>query len=144
MPVQVNGSPLKVEVEHLRRKDFDRRDDHLRATVMEIVSTLKELLVMHPLYNEQLKSFANIGGDFHNPDKLADMAASLTSADEDALQAILEELSVPERCALVTPRALPHLSPHACSRCVLHWLLFHTDDTLATCGSAVRMMGERP
>ena len=101
--MQVNGSPLKVEVEHLRRKDFDRRDDHLRATVMEIVSTLKELLVMHPLYNEQLKSFANIGGDFHNPDKLADMAASLTSADEDALQAILEELSVPDRCALATP-----------------------------------------
>ena len=82
----------------MRRKDYDRNDDNLKATTMEIVSTLKELLVMHPLYNEQLKSFANIGGDFHNPERLADMAASLTSADEDSLQAVLEELSVPDRC----------------------------------------------
>lgn len=93
----MSKSPLKVEVEHLRPKPFDRQDDNLRATVMEVVTTLKDLLTMHPLYNEQLKSFANIGGDFHNPDRLADMAASLTSADEDALQAILEELSVPDR-----------------------------------------------
>lgn len=106
--LQVSQSPLKVEVEHLRRREFPR-DDNLRATVMEIVSTLKELLVMHPLYNEQLKSFANLGGDFHNPDRLADMAASLTSADEEALQAILEELSVPARCTvLCTSKAISH------------------------------------
>lgn len=97
--MQVSAAPLKVEVEHLRRKEYNRGDDTLRATSMEVVSTLKELLVMHPLYNEQLKSFANMGGDFHNPDRLADMAASLTSADESALQAVLEELSVPDRCA---------------------------------------------
>lgn len=29
---------------------------------MELVSTLKELLHLHPLYNEQLKSFAAFGG----------------------------------------------------------------------------------
>jgi ATP-dependent Lon protease len=31
---------------------------------MELVSTLKELLHLHPLYNEQLKSFAAFGGAF--------------------------------------------------------------------------------
>ena len=84
-------------MEHLRNLDFDRKADTLKATNMEVVSTLKELLTMHPLYNEQLRSFANVGGDFNNPDRLADLAASLTSADEEALQAILEELDIPKR-----------------------------------------------
>jgi ATP-dependent Lon protease len=96
--VQASTSPLRVEVEHMRKKDFDRKADMLKATNMEVVSTLKDLLTMHPLYNEQLKSFANVGGDFNNPDRLADLAASLTSADEDALQAIMEEVDIPKRC----------------------------------------------
>ena len=29
----------------------------LRATTMEIISTLKELLHLHPLYNEQMRNF---------------------------------------------------------------------------------------
>ncbi len=64
---------------------------------MEMVTTLKELLHLHPLYNEQLKSFANFGGDFHDASRLSDMGASLTSASEDALQAVLEQLAVPDR-----------------------------------------------
>ena len=67
---------------------------------MEMVTTLKELLHLHPLYNEQLKSFANFGGDFHDASRLSDMGASLTSASEDLLQAVLEQLSVPERWSL--------------------------------------------
>ena len=67
---------------------------------MEVVTTLKELLHMHPLYNEQLKSFATYGGDFNDASRLSDMGASLTSASEDALQAVLEQLNVPERCAV--------------------------------------------
>jgi len=96
--LQASSSPLRVGVEHLRNLEYDRRADELKATNMEVVSTLKDLLTMHPLYNEQLRSFANVGGDFNNPDRLADMAASLTSADEDALQALLEELDIPKRC----------------------------------------------
>ena len=37
---------------------------------MELVSTLKELLHLHPLYNEQLKSFAAFGGDFQDASRL--------------------------------------------------------------------------
>ena len=29
----------------------------MQATTMEIISTLKELLHMHPLYNEQMRNF---------------------------------------------------------------------------------------
>lgn len=32
-----------------------------QATTMEIISTLKELLHMHPLYNEQMRNFIQVG-----------------------------------------------------------------------------------
>ena len=44
-----------------------------------------------------LRSFAAFGSDFHDLSRLTDMGASLTSADESALQQVLEELSVPAR-----------------------------------------------
>ncbi|KAK9906845.1 hypothetical protein WJX75_009027 [Coccomyxa subellipsoidea] len=97
----VGDDPLKVAVEHLRDQPYNPNDDHLKATTLEIVSTLKELLHLHPLYNEQLRSFAAFGGDFHDLSRLADMGASLTSADEAALQGVLEELSVPTRADAV-------------------------------------------
>ena len=71
----------------------------VQATVMEMVTTLKELLHLHPLYNEQLKNFAVFGADFNDASRLSDMGAAITNAGEDVLQAILEELSVPARCA---------------------------------------------
>ena len=95
--VQVHDSPLKVAVEHLRDQPYNPSEDHLKATTLEIVSTLKELLHLHPLYNEQLRSFAAFGSDFHDLSRLTDMGASLTSADEAALQGVLEELTVPAR-----------------------------------------------
>jgi ATP-dependent Lon protease len=72
----------------------------MQATVMEVVSTLKELLHLHPLYNEQLKSFAAFGGDFHDASRLVDMGASITSASDTQLQDIIEQLSIPERCGM--------------------------------------------
>ena len=38
------------------------------------------------------------GADFHDLSRLADLATSLTSGDSSALQAVLEQLAVPERC----------------------------------------------
>ena len=83
---------------------YDPRDDSLRATTMEIISTLKELLHLHPLYNEQMRNFIQFGADFHDLSRLSDLATSLTSGDSAELQAALEQLSVPDRraaCVLV-------------------------------------------
>ncbi len=101
--LQVATNPLRVEVKHLPNQNFNRRDDVLVATTMEVVSTLKDLLTLHPLYNEHLRTFANVGGDLNNPDRLADMAASITSADQTALQGILEELDIVARSARRSP-----------------------------------------
>ena len=49
----------------------------------------------HPIPRPQF------GADFHDLSRLADLATSLTSGDSTALQAVLEQLSVPERCAWV-------------------------------------------
>lgn len=89
--------PLRLSVLHLRDESYNPHDDMLKATTMEMISTLKELLHLHPLYNEQMRNFIQFGADFHDLSRLADLAASLTSGDSAALQAVLEELSVPER-----------------------------------------------
>ena len=92
-----NDDPLRLTVTHLKDEPYNSHDDMLKATTMEMISTLKELLHLHPLYNEQMRNFIQFGADFHDLSRLADLAASLTSGDSVALQAILEELSVPER-----------------------------------------------
>ena len=100
--LQVSKDPLKVAVEHLKDQPYDPAEDVIKATSMELVSTLKELLTLHPLYNEQLKSFASFGADFQDMSRLSDLAASLTSAQEGPLQEVLEQLNVPERCAFAS------------------------------------------
>ena len=47
--------PLRVAVEHLRDAPYDPSAEEARAITMEIIATLKELLHMHPIYNEQLR-----------------------------------------------------------------------------------------
>jgi hypothetical protein len=94
---QVSHDPLVVSVEHLKEEDYDEKSDFLKALSAEIVATMKELLHMHPLYNEQLKAYALYGSNFQNLSQLSDMGASLTSADDVHTQAILEELRIPER-----------------------------------------------
>ncbi|RMZ56492.1 hypothetical protein APUTEX25_001339 [Auxenochlorella protothecoides] len=93
--------PLRVSVQHLRDGRYDPEQDELKATTMEIISTIKELLALHPLYNEQMRNFIQFGADFHDLSRLSDLAASLTTADAGALQACLEELGVAERAAQV-------------------------------------------
>ena len=51
----------------------------------------------HPLYNEQLRAYMAFGGDFDNTGRLADMCASITSAEGHVLQRMLEELDVMAR-----------------------------------------------
>jgi Lon-like ATP-dependent protease len=91
--------PLRLSVLHLKDAPYDPHDDTLKATTMEVISTLKELLHLHPLYNEQMRNFIQFGADFTDLSRLADLAASLTSSDAGPLQAALEELAVPERAA---------------------------------------------
>ncbi|MGW8312032.1 MAG: endopeptidase La [Desulfuromonadales bacterium] len=68
----------------------------LRAYSMAILSTLKELVQINPLYSEEIKLFLN-RSSLDDPGRLADFAANLTSADGQQLQEILATLDVRKR-----------------------------------------------
>lgn len=59
--MQVSADPLRVAIQHLKDEPYDSSDPLLKATTMEVISTLKELLHMHPLYNEQMRNFIQVG-----------------------------------------------------------------------------------
>lgn len=87
--------PFCVEVEYLEDTQSSS-DDKNKAYVMAIITALKELIPLNPLYSEELKFFLKrfIPND---PSYLSDFAASLTSADKEKLQDILDTIDVSVR-----------------------------------------------
>ena len=87
--------PYLVQVQYL---DDVMADDEaeLRAYAMALISAIKELLPLNPLYSEELKHFVNRFSP-NEPSALADFAATLTTADKEELQAVLETLDVRRR-----------------------------------------------
>ncbi|KAG2430217.1 hypothetical protein HXX76_010316 [Chlamydomonas incerta] len=98
----ISADPLRVHVDHLRDESYTS-DDILKATSMEIVNTMRDLLQLNPLYGEQFRTLLSLTGsiDLQDMSRLVDAAASLTSADDTTLQTVLETLNVPERARLV-------------------------------------------
>ncbi|KAG2447753.1 hypothetical protein HYH02_007211 [Chlamydomonas schloesseri] len=98
----ISADPLRVHVDHLRDESYTS-DDILKATSMEIVNTMRDLLQLNPLYGEQFRTLLSLTGsiDLQDMSRLVDAAASLTSADDTTLQSVLETLNVPERARLV-------------------------------------------
>ena len=72
----------------------------LKAYSMAVVGTLKELVQINPLYSEEIKMFLG-RSSLDDPGQLADFAASLTSADGQELQRVLELFDVRKRIDLV-------------------------------------------
>lgn len=68
----------------------------LQAYSMAIISALKELVQINPLYSEEIKLFLN-RQSMDDPGRLADFAANLTSSDGQELQQILETFDVRKR-----------------------------------------------
>lgn len=68
----------------------------LKAYAISIISTIKELLKLNPLFKEELQIFLG-HSDFTEPGKLADFAVALTTASREELQDVLNTLDVHER-----------------------------------------------
>ena len=86
---------MTARVRHIKDERVSINDE-IRAYSREILSTMKELIQLNPLIKEELNQFINqISTD--DPSRLADFAATLTSADKKELQAILEAASVVNR-----------------------------------------------
>ncbi len=89
--------PYQVQVEYPAEKSHAARDqDEERAYAMAVINTIKELLPLNPLYSEELKYFLNRFGP-NEPSPLTDFAASLTTANGEELQRVLETIPVVAR-----------------------------------------------
>ncbi|MFQ5345251.1 MAG: endopeptidase La [Mariprofundus sp.] len=88
-------NPIRVRVRYRSETSFEDNIT-LRAYTVAIVNTIKELLKHNPLYEEELRLFAS-RFDVNEPTRLADFAASLTTASREDLQDILETDAIFER-----------------------------------------------
>lgn len=80
----------------LIKDDPALQTDELKAYSISIISTIKELLKLNPLFKEELQIFLG-HSDFTEPGKLADFAVALTTASRTELQDVLETFSIESR-----------------------------------------------
>src|SRR5262249_2280732 len=70
--------------------------DEVKAYSINIISVIKELLKLNPLFKEELQIFLG-HSDFTEPGKLADFAVALTTATREELQEVLEAFNMETR-----------------------------------------------
>lgn len=68
----------------------------LKAYSISIITTIKELLKLNPLFKEELQIFLG-HSDFTEPGRLADFAVALTTATREELQDVLETFEIEKR-----------------------------------------------
>lgn len=74
----------------------DKDVEELKPYVLAVINTIKELLPLNPLYNEELKMFLQRFSP-EDPSPLADFAASLTTSSKAELQEVLEIIPILKR-----------------------------------------------
>ncbi len=68
----------------------------IKAYTISIITTIKELLKLNPLFKEELQIFLG-HSDFTEPGKLADFSVALTTANREELQEVLDAFDIQER-----------------------------------------------
>lgn len=85
---------LQGRVEYYEDQPIQSKE--LKAYSISIISTIKELLKLNPLFKEELQIFLG-HSDFTDPGKLADFAVALTTAAREELQDVLETFDIEKR-----------------------------------------------
>ncbi len=94
-PIKSKSSMMIAKVKYIKQEKV-KINDETRAFCREILSNMKELINLNPLIKEELNQFiSQISLD--DPSRLADFAATLTSANKDELQTILETVPIINR-----------------------------------------------
>lgn len=89
------GKYLKAAVEYCE-DPHTKGNRELKAYSISIITTIKELLKLNPLFKEELQIFLG-HSDFTEPGKLADFAVALTTATREELQDVLETFTLQDR-----------------------------------------------
>lgn len=92
---QIKGKYLRAEVEY-HEDHPGKLSKELKAYSISIITTIKELLKLNPLFKEELQIFLG-HSDFTEPGKLADFAVALTTASREEMQDVLATFDLPSR-----------------------------------------------
>lgn len=87
---------LRAKVSYHQDNITQQQSKIIKAYSISIITTIKELLKLNPLFKEELQIFLG-HSDFTEPGKLADFAVALTTAGRQELQDILEAFDVQTR-----------------------------------------------
>ncbi len=93
-PLARSAKTLRAKVQY--HEDHSSLTLELKAYAISIISTIKELLKLNPLFKEELQIFLG-HSDFTEPGKLADFAVALTTASRGELQDVLETFDMQHR-----------------------------------------------
>eukprot|EP00586_Coscinodiscus_wailesii_P016526 CAMPEP_0172495928 /NCGR_PEP_ID=MMETSP1066-20121228/79732_1 /TAXON_ID=671091 /ORGANISM="Coscinodiscus wailesii, Strain CCMP2513" /LENGTH=1102 /DNA_ID=CAMNT_0013267945 /DNA_START=173 /DNA_END=3481 /DNA_ORIENTATION=+ len=89
------GPPIDVSVKHWDARTYNpdensKTRDTIRALTNEILSTIREVATLNPLFREHLQLFPT-RVDAGDPYRLADFVASVSAGAPEELQGVLEE-----------------------------------------------------
>ncbi|MEE9321348.1 MAG: endopeptidase La [Granulosicoccus sp.] len=87
-------APFAAEVSY--PADRGGNTAEIKAYAMALIQSIKELIPLNPLYNEELKNFLN-HFNLNDPSPLADFAAAITTATGADLQQILDTIPLQKR-----------------------------------------------
>lgn len=90
-----SGKHLKAQIAY-HDDVVTKNSKELKAYSISIITTIKELLKLNPLFKEELQIFLG-HSDFTEPGKLADFAVALTTASREELQEVLETFDLQGR-----------------------------------------------
>ncbi len=90
----IKNKYLRADIEY--HEDEEELSKELKAYSINIITTIREILKLNPLFKEELKVFLS-HSDFTEPGKLADFAVALTTATREELQEILSTFKLQER-----------------------------------------------
>jgi Lon-like ATP-dependent protease len=92
-------APPAVEIEHLEQNRAQLRSDMVRALANEIVTVVRDLVRINPMFKEQMTYFTE-RVEVHDAFRLADFAASATTAEPEDVQGVLEAENLEDRLQL--------------------------------------------
>jgi ATP-dependent Lon protease len=87
---------LSAKIEYHEDPPLHRLSKELKAYSISIITTIKELLKLNPLFKEELQIFLS-HSDFTEPGRLADFAVALTTANREELQEVLAAFDLQKR-----------------------------------------------
>ena len=91
---QVSNKPALLIRGRIIKAEADPEDSELRAYAIAIVTALKDLVPHNPVFADEIRAVLASYNNFEGPGRLADLAASFTTASREDIQEVLETIAL--------------------------------------------------